>query len=152
MKKFLLVMLLCEVFFSFTASAQYSRYIIHLKDKNGTAYSISNPSAYLSPKAIARRTKYKISIDSTDLPIKAAYLDSIKAVPNVTILNVSKWLNQVCIKITDAAALTKINSFSFVKSTNPIAVRINQSASPKRDKFEDYNPLAFPSRFNAVAG
>ena len=112
MKKFFLVMLLCEMFFSFTASAQYSRYIIRLKDKNGTTYAISNPSAYLSAKAIARRTKYKISIDSTDLPVKAAYLDSIKAVPNVTILNVSKWLNQVCIKITDASALTTINSFS----------------------------------------
>src|SRR5450432_934634 len=108
MKKFLLMMLLGGIFFSFTASAQYSRYIIRLKNKNGSAYSISNPSAYLSAKAIARRSRYKISIDSTDLPVVAADLDSIKSVPNVSILNISKWLNQVCIKITDTAALAKI--------------------------------------------
>ncbi|MEP6751091.1 MAG: S8 family serine peptidase, partial [Bacteroidota bacterium] len=152
MKKYLLLMLLCEIFFSFTASAQYSRYIVRLKDKNGTSYTISNPSVYLSAKAIARRTKYKIAIDSTDLPIRAAYLDSIKAVPNVTILNVSKWLNQVCIKITGASALTKINSFSFVKNTSPVAVRVMQSSSSKQNKFEEYNPLAFPSRINDIAG
>jgi len=145
MKKFYLLWLLCGIFFSFTASAQYSRYIIRLKDKNGTAYSISNPSTYLSAKAIARRTRYKIDIDSTDLPIKAAYLDSIKGVPNVSILNTSKWLNQVCIKTTDAAALTKINSFSFVKSSSPVAVRMIQPLPGRPSKFEEYNQLPLPS-------
>ena len=81
--------------FTVVCEAQYTRHIIELKDKKGTTFSLSNPSAYLSAKAIARRTKQKLSIDSTDLPVSAAYLDSIRAVPNVTILNVSKWLNQV---------------------------------------------------------
>jgi serine protease AprX len=154
MQKLYLVLLLCGMFFSFTASSQYSRYIIRLKDKNGTAYTINNPSAYLSAKAIARRTRYKISIDSADLPVRAAYLDSIKAVPNVIILNVSKWLNQVCIKTTDAAALVKINSFSFVKSSNPVAVRMIQPLPVKSDKWEAFNqvPVALPFRVNDITG
>jgi serine protease AprX len=152
MKNILLVLLLQGIFFSFTASAQYSRYIIRLTDKNGSAYSIGNPSAYLSAKAVARRTKYNITVDSTDLPVKDAYLDSIKAVPNVTVLNVSKWLNQVCIKITDTAALTKINTFPFVKSTHPIALRKLQPSSAKPVKLEDYNPLLVASRVNDIAG
>jgi len=150
MKKFFLVLLLGGIFFSFTASAQYSRFIIRLKDKNGSTYSISNPSVYLSAKSLARRTRYKIAIDSTDLPVTDAYLDSIKAVPNISILNISKWLNQVCIRTVDSAALVKINSFSFVKNTSPIAVRTMQSSPAKKSsKFE---PLASPLKPNGIAG
>src|SRR5438045_1321004 len=125
MKKYYLVLYLCCFLFSFTVQSQYSRYIILLIDKNGSPYTINNLSAYLSAKAIARRARYKIAIDSTDLPVRSAYIDSIRPVPNVIILNVSKWLNQVCIKTTDpTTALAAINAFSFVRSSSPIAVRM----------------------------
>ena len=105
------------------SQAQHSRYIIQLKDKNGTPHSISNPSTYLSAKAIQRRATQKISIEVTDLPITPAYLDSIRNVPNVTVINKSKWLNLVLIRTTDANALVKINSFPFVQQTSAIASR-----------------------------
>jgi hypothetical protein len=105
--------------------AQYSRYVIRFKDKKGTPHSIGNPATYLSPKAIARRTNNNIAIDSTDLPVSPAYIDSIRSVPNVFILNQSKWLNQVCIRITagTATALAAISAFTFVKQSNPVSVR-----------------------------
>ncbi|RZM15488.1 MAG: hypothetical protein EOO88_43450, partial [Pedobacter sp.] len=53
--------------------------------------------------------------------------------PNVTVLNVSKWLNQVCILTTDAAALDKINGFSFVNAAQPIGLR-NSSGNITKDK------------------
>ena len=120
MKRFYL---LCYsiILLSAYSHAQYSRYIIQLKDKNGTPHSVSNPSSYLSAKAIQRRTKQKISIDFTDLPITPAYLDSIRNVPNVTIINKSKWLNLVLIRTTDPNALVKINSFPFVQQASVIA-------------------------------
>lgn len=140
MKKFFLLLVVTGILFSFAAESQYSRYIIRLKDKNGSTFSINNPSAYLSARAIARRARSKISIDSTDLPVKADYINAIKAVPNVTVLNVSKWLNQVCIKITDQSALATINAFSFVKNASPVAVRLMASSGRKADKFEAYLP------------
>ncbi|THU32035.1 T9SS type A sorting domain-containing protein [Niastella caeni] len=103
--------------------AQFARYIVQFTDKTGTPYTFTSSSAYLSAKAIARRTNQHIALDSTDLPVNPAYLDSIRKVPNVTVLNSSKWLNQVLIRTTDAAAITKINSFPFVKKTNAIAAR-----------------------------
>src|SRR2546423_9198830 len=106
-------LLACFISFAVAAHAQYTRYIIQLKDKKGTPFTISNPSAYLSAKALQRRIKQNIAIDSTDLPVSPSYIDSIRSVPNVTLLNKSNWLNQVCIRTTDAAALTKINSFTF---------------------------------------
>lgn len=125
---------------SFSAYSQYTRYIVQFKDKKGTPYTLSNPSAYLSAQAIARRTRYHIAIDSTDLPVSPAYIDSILSVPNVSFINLSKWMNQVCVKITDPAALTKINSFPFVKVSSPVAVRIITDTTPGPDparKLED---------------
>jgi serine protease AprX len=111
---------------SFTlATAQYNRHIVEFTDKKGTQFTLANPAGYLSAKAIERRTRQNIAIDSTDLPISKEYLDSIAAVPNVTILNRSKWLNQILIRTTDPNAITKINSFPFVKKRMAIAPRIN---------------------------
>jgi hypothetical protein len=120
----------------YAAEAQYSRHIIRLANKQGTTHSLSNPTSFLSSKAINRRTKYNIDIDSTDLPVSAAYLDSIRKAGTVVILSTSRWLNQVLIRTTDANALLKINSFPFVKKTEPIAERATFPVNAE-DKFED---------------
>jgi hypothetical protein len=107
--------------------AQFSRYIIQFKNKGFNPYSLSNPQQFLSQRAIDRRTRYNIPYDSTDLPVTPRYIDSLRSVPNVTVLNASRWLNSVTIQTTDANALSKINSFSFVVSAKPIALRVDPS-------------------------
>ena len=102
-------------------NAQYTKHIIQIKDKGRNPASFQTPSTYLSAKAIARRTRQNIAIDSTDLPVAKSYLDSIQNVPNVVILNYSKWLNQVLIQTADVNALARIKLFSFVKTSRPIA-------------------------------
>ncbi|MBX2931157.1 MAG: S8 family peptidase [Chitinophagaceae bacterium] len=121
MKQFLLSLFL--LFSIVQLQAQNTRYIIQFKNKADNSYSINNPSAYLSQKAIDRRVKYQISIDSTDLPITSRYIDSIRLSGNVIILNKSKWLNQITIKTTDINALNKINNFPFVENITDIAAR-----------------------------
>src|SRR6476659_1444633 len=116
MKYFFLSVLLIGSLFNHTC-AQFTRYIIKLKDKNSSPYSISDPNAYLSQRATDRRTRYGIAIDSTDLPVNPSYITQIKNVPGVTVLNISKWLNAVTIQTPDANALNAINGFSFVRST-----------------------------------
>jgi serine protease AprX len=124
MRRYFTLILLLTVA-AVTVQAQYTRHIVQFTDKKGTQGTIANPATYLSAKAITRRTNQGIAIDSTDLPISKAYLDSIAAIPNVTILNRSKWLNQILIRTNDAAALAKINSFPFVRSRTGVAPRIN---------------------------
>lgn len=101
----------------------FSKKVVFFTDKGGTPYSISNPSAYLSTRAIDRRARYSINVDSTDIPVLQRYIDSITAAGAVTILGKSKWLNAVIIQTTDAAAIAKINSFPFVVKTNDAALR-----------------------------
>ncbi len=112
------------IFIFFISHAQFSRYIIKFRDKGTNPYSLSNPAAFLSQRALDRRTRYSIPLDSTDLPVTPRYIDSVRLAGAVTILNASKWLNSVTIQTSDTAALTKINTFRFVLATAPIAARI----------------------------
>ena len=118
-----------------TSRAQVSRYIVRFKDKASTPYSLNTPSAYLSQRAIDRRKRYSVAIDSTDLPVTPRYIDSVRLAGVVTIFNASKWLNSVSIQTTDAAALTKINSLPFVQSVSGSALRTTNSVAGN-DKFE----------------
>ena len=155
MKYFFSSLLLIGFFFNH-ASAQFTRYIIKLKDKNSSPYSLSAPGAYLSQRAIDRRERYGIAIDSTDLPVNPAYVNQIKNVANVTVLNISKWLNAVTIQTTDANTLNTINGFSFVKSTSGIAARKGRSnpVDWEDSKFdEDFVPIDNTNRrLSKVAG
>ncbi len=135
--KRLFVLLTIVSLLGMEAEAQFTRYLVKLKNKAGTPYTLDNPSAYLSARAIARRTRYSIPVDSTDLPVTPSYITQISAVPNVTVLNVSKWLNQVSIQTTDPNAITTINGFSFVQSVSGLAARVADTDNqPTRNKFE----------------
>ncbi|MEO8823006.1 MAG: hypothetical protein ABI366_05475, partial [Ginsengibacter sp.] len=138
-------LLTITTFFSLNTSAQFTKYIVRFKDKTGTPFSISNPSQFLSSRAIERRAKQQIAIDETDLPIVPAYIDSIRNVANVTVLDGSKWLNQICISTTDSTAILKINSFPFVIKTSPVkrmisSNNVGRNQSPEivtRNKFNE---------------
>lgn len=132
MKNFLILTTL--LFICLNTHAQYSRQIIQFSNKGLGKYTLQNPSEYLSAKSLQRRTKYSIPIDSTDLPVSSAYVDSIRKIPNVTILSTSKWLNQVLIQTTDSAAMRKIRNLSFVKNSMPIGRSLNRNNLPQ-EKF-----------------
>ncbi len=138
MKKHLLLLTLFSAVVFADAAAQFSRYVVKLKNKGGSPFSFSNPIAYLSQRAIDRRTKYGIAIDSTDLPVTPSYLSQIAAVPNVTVLNASRWLNSVSIQTSDPAAITTIGNFPFVQTVSGIAARMatDDPGTPVRNKFE----------------
>ena len=78
MKKILLILFVSLFGCIAIINAQFSRYIIKLKDKGTNPYSISNPIQYLTQRSIDRRTRYNIAIDSTDLPVTPRYIDSIR--------------------------------------------------------------------------
>jgi hypothetical protein len=122
-------------FISFLAinesQAQFTRFIIKFKNKEATSFTLADPSAYLSSRAIDRRTRYNISIDSSDLPVPSSYITQIKNIPGVTVLNVSKWLNALSVDTTDPNALSAINALPFVQSTSAISAKINNESFNK---------------------
>ena len=129
------------------ARAQLTRHLVTFKDKKGSPHTLQSPSGFLSPKSIARRARYNIALDSTDLPVSRAYLDSLASVRNVRIINHSRWLNQVLIQTTDASAIQQINRFSFVSRTSPIGKRPVILPDSATDKFDE--PISEPGRFTS---
>lgn len=113
------------LFLSGNATGQLNTYIVTFKDKASNPFSISNPLSYLSQRAIDRRVRYQIPIDSFDLPVTPRYMDSLRLAGDVSIINTSKWLNQAAIHTTDADALAHIISLPFVLSVSAIAPRIH---------------------------
>jgi serine protease AprX len=115
--------------------AQQLTYTVKLKYKKSN-YSLSQPSAFLTQKAIARRNKQHIAIDSTDLPINASYLDSIANVRGVTIKSKSRWFNQIVVDVTDPYAIDTINSFSFVQHSGVVGTTFAPQSKIRLEKIE----------------
>ena len=130
MKKlsFILLFLVISAF----ASAQIATdiYWVQFKDKNNSPYSIDNPEAYLSARALQRRANLGISIDEYDIPVNPQYLQAVSDC-GAELLNPSKWLNGVSVHVTDPSVMEAINALEFVVEvrncpSNPDAQKIKE--------------------------
>lgn len=146
---YFIMVLVFYLFFSTPSFGQSNQYIIELKDKRNSPFSIANPGQFLSDRAIKRRQKQQIPIVENDLPVNPNYIDSIRLAGNVVVKNTSKWLNQVLIETEDANALQKIQNFTFVKNTQP-SRRVERSPERKKTEvIEASQPLA---RLSGLSG
>jgi hypothetical protein len=68
MKK-LLLLFACVAFTLGMQAQDTLKYRISLTDKAETEYSLKKPQKFLSKKAIERRKRQGLRIDSTDLPV-----------------------------------------------------------------------------------
>ncbi|HET6992689.1 MAG TPA: S8 family serine peptidase [Bacteroidia bacterium] len=108
-----------------------TKYWVQFTNKGNNPYSLSTPSAYLSPRALARRTAHGIPIDSLDLPVTPSYVAGVAAIPNVTVHSVSKWLNGVVIFTTDTNTLAQIASLPYVTTVGNVGLRHANTNSTK---------------------
>ena len=69
------------------------RYAVFFKYKPQQEFSLANPSQFLTSKALQRRDREKLALDSLDLPVAASYLQGIRPAI-VELLYSSKWLMQ----------------------------------------------------------
>lgn len=120
--RLLSLLLLITTIPSIYAHAQltYKKYWVSLKDKTNTPYTINQPTAFLSTKAIERRKKYQIPIQTNDLPVDPVYVNQIKALGG-TILYTSRWFNAVAVQVEDSTTLEQIQTLSFVQQTQAVS-------------------------------
>jgi hypothetical protein len=122
---------------------------VYFLDKENVAASISNPISILSQKAIDRKSKHGITIDSRDVPVNESYIGLLKNASGITVKAKSKWFNAVHVRgtETDIKNLLSNPSFYFIdyidfadKSLNAkrtIVSKVKQSS----DKFKLENTL-----------
>lgn len=95
------------------------RYRVNLTDKSDTEYSLSSPGEFLSEKALQRRARQGLSIDSTDLPVCQSYVMKI-AEKGVDVILCSKWNNSVLIQCADTSCMEDIVRLPFVKKVRKV--------------------------------
>ena len=88
-------------------------YYVQFSDKNGSPYSLSNPQAYLSQRAIDRRAEWNITIDSTDIPVNPAYVSALRQAGAV-VKHTSRWMNSALIVTNDDDVIDSIYRLPFV--------------------------------------
>lgn len=105
-----------------------TKYWVRFKDKNGSPYSISNPSAFLSAKAMTRRANQGIQVDMTDIPVNQSYINQVNAT-GALVFQRSKWFNAAIVIISNGSQLAAVNSLSCVLSSAPVN-RYHASTNP----------------------
>ena len=96
------------------AQPQYG-FRISFTNKGGTTHSLSNPLGFLSQRAIDRRTKFSIAIDSTDLPVSPAYMDSVLTLTSGKLHMTSKWFNYTVLLLNDSSKILSLQGKPFIK-------------------------------------
>ena len=124
-----------------SASAQQDtlKYRISLTDKAATTYSLKRPQEFLSAKALQRRAKQNLPVDSTDLPVCKTYIDAIKK-QGVNIVTIGKWENFVTVSCNDSTLIDAIAALPFVRSTEKVWISPDLSKpqmSTKRDELRN---------------
>lgn len=124
---------------------QPGKYRLSFTDKNNSPYSISNPLAFLSQRAIDRRTMHGIPVSTQDLPLNPSYVSGVQAL-GATVINKSKWFNSMIITIGNAAQYSQINALPYVSSLEYAAPLSIPISGPESGKFgmPDAIPFANP--------
>ena len=110
------------------AQGTVRRHLVYFRDKAGTPYSVAQPEAFLSARAVARRTRQGIAILPRDLPVSPAYVAQLRAVSGrPQVLYTSRWFNAALVSC-DSATLARISVLPVVRG----AATLNRSFVPPR--------------------
>tara|TARA_R110002096_G_scaffold94109_4_gene211964 strand:+ start:8178 stop:9800 length:1623 start_codon:yes stop_codon:yes gene_type:complete len=117
---------------------------VFLKNKPNSAAYFASPLTMLSQRALDRRTKQNIAIDSIDVPIDVRHYSLVKNTFGITVLAKSKWLNAIHVQGTQVDIKNLKTTYTFVdkiefanKTLNTKGVSSKKSTQrTKRNKFE----------------
>lgn len=133
MKKILLAVLFAVC--ALTAQAKKTHapsddciYRVTLTDKHGTTGRLNRPQEFLSRKALDRRKRQGLRVDSTDLPVSILYIDKVKE-QGGSVVGQSKWNNTLLVRAQDSTIVSRLQALPFVsnvqriwrKANNPVA-------------------------------
>ena len=113
MKKYILFLLIFYSVVLFGEDPVGNYYWVQFNTKANTPYSISSPEYYLSQRAIERRQRQNIPIDSTDLPVNPEFIDSLISL-GFYVKHTSRWMNGAIAILDTSIAIENILKPSFV--------------------------------------
>ena len=85
------------------------KYRVTFKDKANTEYSVDRPQEFLSMRAIERRNRQQLPIDSTDLPVSGTYLETVEKI-GASVVATSKWNNTALVTLNVVNGVFPVDS------------------------------------------
>lgn len=89
-------------------------YRLTLNDKKGTRHRLDKPQTFLSKRAIERRKRQNIQVDSTDLPVSERYLKLLRK-SGLKVVGTSRWHNTVLVLVPDSGVDNSLKAIEGVK-------------------------------------
>lgn len=122
---------------------------VYFKDKPSQTAFVASPLTMLSQRALDRRLRYNIALDSKDVPVEGSYITQINNVSGITVKAKSKWLNALHIQgtQTDINKLLAINFVSKIEYANK-SLNTSGKNSRKQKAVQKTNKLDFTTDFN----
>lgn len=114
-----------------TVAASADTWWIGFRDKAGSEGDLAHPATFLSERALQRRLRQNIAIDSLDLPVSRTYTDSLQRL-GAEIVHVSRWMNGISCQIDEEAVAEQIAKSDFVIKMERTQRDISASASSRR--------------------
>ena len=115
------------------AQSDTLKYRVNLRDKAQTEYSLQRPEEFLSAKALERRARQGISVDSTDLPVCRTYINKVKEL-GARIVVTGKWENFITVSCNDTTVMDAVAALPFVRSVEQVWKVSASALTPKADK------------------
>lgn len=116
--------------------------LVRFTDKPEAEFYFENPTQMLTQKALDRRIKYEIDIDSTDVPVYGNYITDVEET-GIEIIGVSRWFNGVFAWCSEEQA-DFINDLPFVEEIESFVRQedavVDRPAVDKKYFMDDENP------------
>jgi len=125
------ILFLSLIFTTSFANAQQNIYVVKLKDKNNSPYSVNRPAEFLTQKSIDRRLRQHIGYSEEDLPVNPSYKTGIEST-GVRIRLELKWFNSLVIQTTadKIPSITALSYVASIKSLGPIPSALQSKVKP----------------------
>lgn len=118
--KNLFVLILFSIVLAIPTQAQKTyKYRIAFTDKTGTKFCIDHPLDFLSVRALERRARQQLTVDSTDLPVSQVYLKEL-TVTGARVVATSKWNNTAVVEVLDTLVIEPLGKLPFVKDVKKV--------------------------------
>ncbi len=144
MNKIIVLFVSCLLLLSAIKVKSQEYYWVAFTDKNQTPFSLDEPEKYLSERAIQRRVRQHIQIDSLDLPVNSNYIQQVTEL-GVEFVHASKWLNGITVKSEIDSFSSKVLQLPFVKE-----VQLTKPDLKTKSAFNKFNEPEYSSDYAPI--
>lgn len=108
-------------------------YRLTLTDKSPSLHLLFTPENILSPKALERRRRQGISVDTLDLPVAQSYVDEVERIKGMKVVSRSRWNNTMVVRTREQDAEQRLKNLPFVSDARLVWVSPD-SIQPSRQR------------------